>query len=216
MLATVARIAIIVPVVVTKGISTVMQKQMDDQNKAALLDPGARKILSDLANVPSSDNCTWVSEVQKFIGRYGALRDAQDPDIEVLEYARRFREIWAAKSEEEYQRANGFLEEVFVAPDQFSPMRPIADFATGRWEPRPRTLLEHLIIEIMHSRKMLHRCERSECKKYFVKAWSRDRYCSNLCGEKGRASSLERYHEKHREERNAKRRKPQKQKIVRR
>jgi hypothetical protein len=193
-----------------------MQNQMDEKNRAALIEPGARKILGELVNVPSSAERNWVSEVQKFIDRYGVLRQAQDPEIEVLEYARRFREIWTAWTEEEFQRANGFLEEIFVAPDQFSAIRPIADFATGKWEPRPRTLLEHLAVEIMRSRRMLHRCERPECQRYFVKVWSRDRYCSNPCGEKGRESSLQRYHDKHREERNAKRRKPSKQKTVRR
>jgi hypothetical protein len=180
---------------------------MDEKNKAALLEQGPRKMLSDLANVPSLNERDWVVKAKEFVVRNGPLRQAQEPEIEVLEYARRFREIWSAKSEEEYQIANGFLEEIFVAPDSFSAMRPIADFAAGKWEPRPRTLLERLAVELMRSRKMLHRCERPECRRYFVKVWSRDKYCSNPCGEKARISTLEKYHEKHREERNAKRRK---------
>jgi len=185
-----------------------MQNQMSSKNTAALLEWGPRKILGDLANVPGKDDPNWVTAVQKFVSTYGVLRPSQDPEMEVLEYARRFREIWTAKTEEEFQRANGFLEEIFIAPDSFSAVPPITDFRTGRWEPRPRTLLERLAIELMRSRKMLYQCERAECQKYFVKVWSRDRYCSNPCGEKGRASSLERYHAKHREKRNATRRKP--------
>jgi hypothetical protein len=195
---------------ITEEVSTVMQSSMNEKNRAALLDPGARKVLSDLANVPSHRDRNWVIEAQKFISRYGPLRRAQDPAVEVLEYARRFREIWTAKTEEEYQVANGFLEEVFVAPDPFSAMRPIADFAAGKWQPRPRTLLDRLAIELMRSRKMLHRCERPECQRYFIKEFSRDKYCSIPCSDEMRTRGQRQWALNHRDEVNARRRKPRK------
>jgi hypothetical protein len=68
-----------------------------------------------------------------------------------------------------------------------------------------------LAIELLRARKMLAKCERPECGRYFVKEFSRDRYCKTRvrpsCGEDMRERSVKKYQETHRKELNARRRK---------
>jgi len=156
-----------------------------------------RERLSCLANVPPIDPATdpnwnvpalkscidFTPASQQFIKKYGPLRLHQDSllaEQEIPEYARRFREAWNVRTEFDIQTVNGLLQEIFRAGDPISGERGVrADFATGLWEPMAGAgLLDWLALELMRSRKMLHRCERPECGRYFVKNFSRDRYCT--------------------------------------
>jgi hypothetical protein len=164
-----------------------------------------RQRLSWLANVPPLDPATdpnWTPATdpdstpsencfptaEDFIKKYGPLRphpkdrDSMLAEQEAAEYARRFRQAWNVKTDFDYQVVNGHLQEVFRAGDPFSGERGIrADFETGRWEPiAGAALLDWLALELMVSRKMLHRCERPECRRYFVKTFSRAKYCGVL------------------------------------
>jgi hypothetical protein len=199
-----------------------MQNQMSDKNRAALLEYGPREILSELANMPSLRKPSWEVKAKEFVERNGQLLPHAQGSVlegsEIAEYGKRFRLAWEAKRNAELiPVVNSHLNEIFAAsgpkttpPYKGDPAVFSADFQTGRWTPRPRTLLDALAIELMRSRKMLYQCEQLDCQRYFVKRYSREKYCKMTCGEKGRASSLERYHEKHREQRNAGRRKPRK------
>ncbi len=166
----------------------------------------------DMLNVIPSQEPECVLRAEEFLGKYGPLR-AQQSVIEVLEYARRFRTAWWAKTESDIQQVNSMLDDLFSS-DPFS--RPIvgADFGAGKWEPRPNTLLGQLAVTMMRSRKMLHRCERPECQRYFVKEFSRDRYCKTgarpTCGEVMRERSQTEWAQDHRDKLNAKRRKSKK------
>ena len=140
--------------------------------------------------------------------------DSFKAETEVVEYARRFRQAWEwRKPGFDYRQFNRMLEGIFIAGDPISGDRPTvrANFITGKWEPVPRNLLEQLAIELMGSRKMLHRCEREhpKCERYMVKAFSRDRYCSHTCAEFMRSKSQSDWVERHRSEVNNRRRKPQ-------
>lgn len=187
-------------------------------------------MLGDLANVPSFDDRNWPARASEFVDKYGRLLPPSQVSAldgsEIAEYAKRFRIAWDAKNDpEKVAVVNSLLNEIFAAsgsqktrPFKGDPPVFSADFELGKWTPRPRTLLDVLAIELMRSRKMLHRCE--ACQRYFVKRYSREKYCKQRCGEIGREKTLEKYHEKHREERNAKRRqnhrKPHKRNSVRR
>jgi hypothetical protein len=177
-----------------------------------------REALTRLANVPGFDDPNWPAAASDFLRRCGPLRPHSDnPTLEkeeVPEFARRFRDAWNAKTEFDVQIVNRQLEEIFEAGDPEKGERPVvrANFATGEWEPVARTLLDALAIELMRSRKMLHRCERPECGNYFVKQHSRDRYCGlrvrPTCGEVMRERGQRDWATAHRDQLNRKRRKP--------
>jgi hypothetical protein len=197
---------------------------MDLKNAEALRDPGPRKILADLVNIPSREYIardgddglpTWGSEpdpeteahAKQFIERYGPLRDFKDP-VQNLTLTAAFgwalRYAWAPGDDERrIELANAtlsgivnFKESREKMIDAFRgiglPERPLAspilqpDILTGEWTLKPRDLADALAQEVMRSRKMLHICERPECGRYFVKEFSRDRYCSNRCSEEMR------------------------------
>jgi hypothetical protein len=189
---------------------------MNEQNREAMQRWGTKKILGDLANV--SDSPEGYDAAGKFIARYGPLGPLpQDPEAAVVKYAKLVREAWTAKTEQNIQERkyrcevlNGFLEEIFAAGDPFKGERSVirANFEAGKWEPMPRTLLHVLAIELMRSRKMLHRCERPECGRFLVKEFSRDRYCSLACSETMREMGQTRWALEHRKELNQRRRKP--------
>ncbi len=162
----------------------------------------------DLLNVLSSQDSSCVLRAEEFLRKWGPLR-SQKSVSDVLEYARRFRRAWWAKpdSESDMREVNSMLDDIFSS-DPFSRQIVGADFVSGKWEPRPKTLLGHLAVTLMRSRKMLHRCERPKCRIYFVKEHSRDRYCSYTCGKEMRSANQSQWQEIHREELNAKRRKP--------
>lgn len=177
-----------------------------EKNNAALRRWGARKILGDLANVPPSGASTAAEE---FVDQYGLLiTRVQDPAwtfpelSDVIEYARRFRLAWSAKTKQQIQAVNASLDAIFAAGDPIKAERPVlrANFDAGKWEPEPRSLLDVLAVELMRSRKMLHRCERPECKRYFVKDFSRDKYCSIRCSDEMRRIGQIQWAREHRDE----------------
>lgn len=189
-----------------------MQNDLEAKTRRALNQWGARRILGALANVPGADDPACIVKAQGFLDRFGPLRPyVKDPVTDVIEHARRFRPAWNAKTESDYQLINALLDDIFTAGDPFYGERPVmaADFSSGKWQPQPRTLLDHLALELMRSRRMLHRCERPECRRYFVKEFSRDRYCSNLCSEEMRSRGQKEWAQRHREESNKRRRKRQ-------
>jgi hypothetical protein len=182
------------------------------------MDKEARKILTDLVNIDS------IVRADKFLARHGPLHPYHPKRVDLLQAAKIFRTAWGPKPRTEIEIMERFLETLFMWPWPNLRLgnRPAAvrlNFLTGRWEPLPRCLIERLALELVRSRRMLHRCERPKCRIYFIKEHSRARYCSGDCGEKMRAQSIENYVRDHREERNAKRRKtggkPRKRKSVR-
>jgi hypothetical protein len=201
-----------------------MQNGMNEKNRTALERWGARKILGDLVNVLSvmdtpgmlnvlsSQDSECGVRAEEFLRKYGPLR-AKESVSDVLEYARRFRQAWWATTESDYQDVNSMLDDLFLS-NPFSRQIVGADFASGKWEPRPRTLLGYLAVTLMRSRKMLHRCERPECRRYFIKEFSRDRYCKTAvrptCGEIMREKSQTEWAHDHRDSLKARRRKQKK------
>jgi hypothetical protein len=191
-----------------------MQTIKDKKNRNALLQWSPRKILSDLANMPSPRHATAAVEAEAFIDRYGPLNRTNPPDIQPLEAMRlapMFRLAWDAHTERDKEYINAFLDGVFSAAwtfDRGEHPAIKANFDTGRWEPQPRTLLDVLAVTLMRSRKMLHRCERPECARYFVKEFSRDRYCKTFCSDIMRERGQTKWAVDHRDQVNAKRRKP--------
>lgn len=186
-----------------------MQTQFDEKNRAALAQWGPRKILGALANVSSEE------EKREFLERYGWLYPHDMPDVQIDHYAPKFRLAWAAKDLRDagaVTAVNNFLNDIFM-PDFLSSnpadQRPVmaADFAGGKWEPVPRNLLDVLARELLRCRKMLHRCEREECKRYMVKEFSRDRYCSRSCAEDMRSRKQSQWAEDHSAEIKRRRRK---------
>jgi hypothetical protein len=205
---------------------------VDEKSRDALMRWGPKKILSDLVNASSHEDAT------EFVARYGALRsdvrkiiDEHDNEVaipaligpfrrfdvdsasEVMDFAPYFRAGWTANSEPAKWAVNRFLDGVFSPGLPGEQPTMAANFDTGEWEPRARTLLDALAIELMRSRKMLARCERSECGRYFVKEFSRDRYCSNLCSEEMRRRGQRQWALDHRKELN---RRPKARKKTRR
>ena len=188
-------------------------------------------MLGRLVNVPPFDDRGWSIPAGHFVDKYGPLRENHPPskdaaEQEVAEFARKFREAWEWKTDPafDYQQFNRMLEGIFVAGDPVRGDSPVlrANFRTGAWEPTPRNLLEVLAMQLMSDRRMLHRCERPDCRRYFVKSKSRDRYCKFLvkwervldrvgtCAEVMRRRGQSLSAEKHREETNKRRRQPAK------
>jgi hypothetical protein len=184
---------------------------MNEKNEAALSQWGAKQILSELVNVPTREYLLSefvggqakppspedAARAQKFFEKNGPLLhnhgDKNDQAINhLLLSASGFRRAWKAMDDDEEARLlNLHLDDIFSyeapvgkLPAAFYGVRPVfaADFRSGRWRPIPRTLLDRLALELVDSRKMLHVCERPECQRYFVKEFSRDRYCSVRCG----------------------------------
>jgi hypothetical protein len=186
-----------------------MRNALDKKNRTAALElglVGLRTVMGELANVNTR------SEAQQFVNAHGPL-DRKGSIGRIVVYAEVFRKAWKAKTEPKMiQEVNAFLAGVFGATDYFYGEGPVlaADFSSGKWEPRPRTLLDALAITLMRSRKMLHRCERPECQRYCVKKFSRDRYCTNLCSDDMRTRGQTQWALDHAAEINARRRKPRK------
>ena len=170
-----------------------------------------KQILVELVNLDSTDD----SAAQAFVDRHGPLKK-NEPVIYVLEWAQKFREAWKWRelTDERIERTvNRYLEDIFKVDDPtFENLGPRpalrADFMRDRWEPYPRNLLDSLALELMRSRKMLHVCENPDCHRYFIKSFSRDRYCSMLCGEKMRNLGQREWAKQNRETINRRRRKP--------
>lgn len=198
---------------------------MEEKNKSALERLGARKILADFINLFHPKPHLNLTE---FRSRYGPLLASGEDKIQpvvdkfLLGIALEFATALDAKMEIERQseRINRTLDDILGhriyatfliqagMPDAVLSIPPVvhANFLAGTWEPASRTLLDALAIEFMRSRKRLYRCERPECRLYFVKEFSRDKYCSNICSEKMRRRGQDQWVEKHREKINRRRR----------
>ncbi len=206
---------------------------MDPKSQEALREWGPRKILGELVNVLALENAkpaavlmeelkttatlkmdaNTQARAKRFIERYGPLRPYVDAEIDLIVCANQFRAAWKARTEAEIARVNLALDDIFTTESPDAALyadRPFfkADFGSGILKPIPRTLLDALAIELVRARKMLHRCEQPECTRYFVKLFSRERYCSTRCGDLMRGAKQRRWAEGHKEELNRKRRKP--------
>jgi hypothetical protein len=206
--------------------STVMQYTLSEKAKAALAKrDGAKKILTELVNLNPKDDPGNIAAAETFLTRYGPLDPrSSDPEFDVLRWAEFFRTAWKVKTPEEIEGISRHLENIFKAEVTLTNLyeRPaiVADFATGTWRPQPRYLLDHLGLQLMESRRMLHCCERPECQRFFIKTSSRDKYCTLLrqwereldrvgsCGEVMRRRGQYRSVENNREAINARRREP--------
>lgn len=183
---------------------------MEEKNSVALVQWKAKKILADLANIPARDQ-GGDAKAQEFIERYGRLRDMGSERNEmayhivtVLSWAGTFRKAWKVRTQLDMDNLGLELDSVFdPRMHSWSGWRPPAirtDFAGGKWVPVARDLLDTLAIQLVHSRKKLHQCERPECGRCFVKDFSRDRYCCVACGEDMRRRGQYKWVDKHREE----------------
>jgi len=176
-----------------------------------------KEILVELVNLDSTDD----SAAEEFMKRHGELKK-NEPAIYTLEWAQKFRKAWEWRelTQEQIERTvNRYLEDIFkVDQPTFANLGPRpalrADFMRNRWEPYPRNLLDRLALELMRSRKMLHVCENPECHRFFIKSFSRDRYCSIVCGEKMRNIGQREWAKQNREEVNRRRRKPKQRRTA--
>jgi hypothetical protein len=207
---------------------------MDDKTARVLAQRGgAAEILGNLADIPSSNiqnpapsptnqvrelgamlsDPACRDEAQRFIDMYGPLTpESSEPIQEVLQTALKLRRAWIAQKPAEYLEVNQFINEVLSGRADSRGLFPAlqAYFETGRFELIPRTLLEVLIAELMHSRRRLKRCERPECQRHFVKQHARHRYCSGFCSDTMRSQYLKDWQAEHSaelKEKRAKRRK---------
>ena len=166
---------------------------------------------------------------EAFVDRFGRLRPwVHDTDVmvwnpatDVMVWANNFRTAWSVpRTKDVIKDVNDALSSLFesrlryLKPDPFRGLRtpearPILqpNFASGRLTPIPRTLADALAIELLRAHRALARCGNPECKRLFVKAYSRDGHCSVECGDLMRGKGQRRWAEEHREELNRRRRK---------
>jgi hypothetical protein len=146
----------------------------------------ARKALTDLVNLPRSDDPAWPRAAELFISKHGPLRDGW-AEAEAIEYARRLRDVWkAGMNGREIGAANATLNDIFKAGDPIKGEGPAlsADLAEARVAPAPKSLLHELALELLHSKRSLSRCD--ACGRYFIKEFSRDKTCSIGCAQQHR------------------------------
>jgi hypothetical protein len=165
------------------------------------------------------------ARAQEFIDRFGPLRpwvqDILDGVTDVMVWSNMFRTAWSVpRTKNVIRNVNDALASLFESraresqADAFSGRRPPEaqpilqpDFSTGKLTPIPRTLADALAIELLRAHRALDRCHNPECKRLFVKTYSRDLYCGPRCGDLMRGQGQRRWTEEHREELNRKRRK---------
>lgn len=185
-----------------------------NETQRALAQYGAAEILGNLADVPSYDSPNAHEEARRFVELYGPLipidfdhnlgmfqpltdeRAAEN----VIRAAGFVRSAWDAKTPAKIQQVNVILNYIFEGLHRPGGAVMQADFATGKFQPIPGTLLEILLLELMNSRRRLKRCERPECQRHFVKQHARHRYCSAFCSEEMRVRYLKDWASKHSEE----------------
>jgi len=169
-----------------------------------------KQVLTELANMPAEAE----DEARRFLAKHGVLRQWKQPWSlqplsqlaltdeqsikDVLLLAAEFRRAWnaaAGQDEKEMRHVSDFIDSVFTsAPGELWAVMS-ADFSTGKWEPIPRDLLDRLVLRLMRSRNMLHRCENPDCQKYIVKEYSNDKYCSHRCSGLMRKRKLKQWRE---------------------
>jgi hypothetical protein len=167
------------------------------------------------------------ARARDFIDRFGPLRPwvgkalapLFDDITDVMMWSNEFRTAWIVpRTKDVIRDVNEALSSLFESrehakadPFRLRPPedRPILqpDFVAGKLIPIPRTLADALAIELLRANRALDRCRNPECKRLFVKAYSRDRHCSAECGDLMRGKGQRRWAEEHREELNRRRRK---------
>lgn len=212
---------------------------MDEKNKAALANPGSKKILADFMNLADSDAARMDAQaraerLQEFHDKHGPLIASGEEHLPVLVEALYMcalgfgmalevktpesHKVSSFRVESVNQLLDGILGSGMYAAAFAQAGVPFAavsvppairtDFIGRKWEPVPRTLLDALAIELVHSRRLLHQCEQTGCERYFVKTHGRDKTCSLLCSEERSKARISNWQLKHREELNQRRRKP--------
>jgi hypothetical protein len=167
------------------------------------------------------------ARAQEFIDRFGRLRPwvgevltpLMDDVTDVMIESNMFRTAWIVpRTKDVIRDVNSTLSSLLQSQmpwrsDPFSiappETRPILqpDFAAGKLTTIPRTLADALAIELLRAHRALDRCRNPDCKRVFVKAYSRDRYCRPRCADLMRGQGQRRWTEEHREELNRRRRK---------
>ena len=188
---------------------------LSNETQRALAQYGAAEIVGNLADVPSDEAPNAREEARRFVELYGPLIPididhklgmftplTDERAVEnVITAAGFVRSAWKAKTPTEVQQINGIINYIFEGlhrPWGGAVMQ--ADFATGKFQPIPGTLLEVLLLELMNARRRLKRCERPECQRHFVKQHARHRYCSAFCSEEMRVRYLKDWASKHADE----------------
>jgi hypothetical protein len=180
-----------------------------------------KRRLAALVSIPDIRDPEWEAKALEFVEKYGPLRKPhrsaprtkRDYALDAVEVAVEFRRVWKPLkecSQSEMEHISIYLDSIFEAND-YESWRGSAvqtDYATGKWEPSPRNLLDLLAIQLVRSRKMLSCCQ--ECGKYMVKETSRDYYCSTACSALGGPKKKQEWARKNKEEVNSRRRKPKK------
>jgi hypothetical protein len=166
---------------------------LEEKNKVAL---------ADFLDIPDNDPQTSLERLRAFSNTYGPLLAKGEDKFQglatvIVGIAREFAAAWDAKTVREAEAINKLIDRILGTdiykdilvkvgmPDAATRVRPVilTNFRAGTWEPEARTLLDTLAITLVRSRKALHRCERPECRRYFVKTFSRARYCCVECSE---------------------------------
>ena len=162
-----------------------------------MFDP--RTTLIDLLNLPEEDDPTFQRRAEEFVLRHGTLREQFTEALPILaKIASEFRILWnfgmlATRDPQAVPgRQSAILDVIFDpllanrAKEYPVPaVRP--NFLTGEFEVYPRDPLDAVALEYMRSRKAIHRCER--CSRFFIKTFSRERYCSTNCGTESRTEA---------------------------
>jgi hypothetical protein len=160
------------------------------------------KVIGSISEIPvprpmtvaDYQHCGLEEKITEFLLHYGPLRliwaSKHEPGNVVLSFAQFFQNMWKTHTGPDVRRLNSVLNLIFKATEisgKYAGPAIQADFLTGKFDIVPRDLLDALALEFMRSRKALSRCER--CTRFFIKTFSRDRYCSTDCGTEARTEA---------------------------
>jgi len=216
---------------------------VEEKNTAALLRFGAKAILADFLNLPDRAPELAQERARNFTEKYGPLIVAEETTEMVLMLATAFRaaahldegrDFYGRQRnpdlEQHAEAINKLLDLILgnvamgiaavakiIPPKLLPELRPAirTNFLAGTWEPVPRMLLDALAIELVRSWRQLRPCNRAECRRWFVKEFSRDRYCSMRCSELMRKQGQSKWAREHAEEISKRRRKSGKKRSKR-
>jgi hypothetical protein len=125
------------------------------------------------------------SLAQRFVEKYGRLRPQVDPlyaEYEVLEFAKRLRQVWAYTEKHQFRTAESILLEILRAgnpvTNEGQAFLPELSAESGNISFKPATRLHSLAVELLQSRRALKRCP--VCKSFFFPSkGNRRKYCEN-------------------------------------
>ena len=175
---------------------------MDPTNAIALASSGIENLLAEFVRLPNTPGESRPAE--EFQGRNGMLSpDVPAPDY--WGYVKQFQQAWTAKTKNELDAASMSIQRIFEREPGLprsgntddTSVRPtfVVDFATGKIEPRPRTLLDALALALLVNRRKLCVCERKieGCPQPFIiKSHGRQRFCSS-CAQLVRGEKKEKW-----------------------